>query len=514
MALPERSTVAVTVGGGDLSEDVVYAQTTFTLSASAQPGTARIKVRDPGTLYSFTEGSIIELKIDGKRMWRGYLFEVEMGYEFEDDASVRMWTLGGVDLNILLDKLIMYNHLHPTRYPDGGGAYKRRKVVDPKSGTSGGFQIHIPKYTYDGSYIKTMLNDFDVGLVSPSIKKNRIGSVGQINPDGKFTPPGSGTTLRSFMEDVSKSVNRSQPGSTIFYIDPDAYLVYVAQDTALAPFWVGDSNPSQTINGVTGENVRGVRYRSGISSLKNDVLIFSGELDQRPESKQKLLKYSHRIDQDSVDAHGRFQYSEVVKGSFTQSRVNARANKIINQEGTPGASLEFVTFRPGLYPGQVIWVDLTSHSLLENLPIRSISMSFPQQDIIEYRVSCSYSTQDPWGMLMALKREADRGLRIPDVLVVDLRLNPNQTLDPAQDNVLVKEFPHSLGNNTYQCSYGYIRNSASVYVDGARLLDLQNPTSGSVGFQQTSPSDGQFQLANAVTGGAQVYVEYNVSGEL
>jgi len=507
-----ESTVILRIGGGDVSAYSIWQECQFTLSAAASPGTCNINLRDPDNVLSFTEGSIIELLIDGQRMWRGYLFDVEQGYVFEDNELFRKWELGGVDLNILLDKYILYNRADPRKYPDGGGTYKRRRVA--YDGRTLGYQVTVPRYTMDGDYIKAMLNDFDIDLASPTIRTSLIESVGMINPDGAFTPPSSGTTLRNFLIDVSRNVERSQPGSTIWYIDPDGYLIYKSQDTFNAPFWVGDEDPANYIGGVQGENVRGLRLGRSISNIKNDVLTFAGELDPSPGSKQERLRYSHKIDQSSVDTYGRFQYAETVTQSWLQASVNARARKIIAQEGTPSGTATFTTFRSGLYPGQILWVSSQAHGITENYPIRSITMSWVTPDITRYDVSCSYDTQDPWGLILALKRPPSRGMRQPDFAVIDLRRNPDQTIPNVERYTLVKEFPDPIGNRKYQTSYAFIRNSITVYVGGLRQVSMQDPESGTVGFKETAPGQGQFQLADDPTGGKRVYVEYHVADTL
>jgi hypothetical protein len=506
-----ESTVTIRVGGGDISSDVIYAQTQFGSAAAAQPGTCSIAVRDLDGTRSFSEGSIIELLIDGTRRWRGYLMELERTYVFEDNEEVRAWVLQGVDLNIILDKLILYNRTNPTRYPDGGGTYRRRKVT--YNGQTFGYQVTVPQNTDDDEYIRAMMADFDLDLISPTIRysgsDNKISRVGQISPDGAFTPPTAGVTLRNFLVDVSRNVQRSTPGSTIWYIDPDGYLVYTAQDLYDAPFWVGDDDPATYYNGVQGENVRNLRIGRSISNLKNDVLIFAGELDPRPSSRQTRLRYRHRIAQWSVEAYGRFQYSEVLQNSWLQGAVNARAQKIITQEATPGGTATFTTFRSGLYPGQILNVVSTAHDVEENFPIRAVTMSFPLPTLVRYDVTCSYDTQDPWGLILALKRPVTRGLKQPDFEVIDLRRNPDQT-KVAERFSYVKEYPASLGNNLYQTSFPYIRNSISVFVGGLRQVSAQDPVAGTVAFKEY-PTQGTFQLSGAPSG--KVYCEYHAQGD-
>lgn len=511
MAEPTRSTITITVGGTDISSDVIYSRTNFTSSASAMPGTCTIAVRDPNGTHSFQEGSSITLDIGADRRWRGYLFTITRGFAFAD-APVREWVLSGVDLNILLDKLVLYNHTSPNKYPDGGGTYRRKRVV--AGGVTRGWVVAVPVGTYDGDYIKAMLNDFDIDLVSPTLKKGRIDNVGVINPDGLFTPPPAGMTLRDFLTDVSRNVNRSMPGSTIWYVDPEGYLVYKEQDDAAAPFWVGDGDPSEYWNDVQGENVRDLSVTTSISSIKNDVIVWAGDLNPSPGSRQKLLKYSHKINEASVATYGRFQYSEVLASRWTQTAVNARANKVLNQEGDPGMSADFTTYRAGLYPGQIIWIRMDAHAFADNLPIRSVSMSFPLDDVVEYRVSCSYDTQDPWGLLLALKKPESRGLKQPNFYIRDLRRNPELTDPNIERYTLVREYPDSLGGRRYQCAFGYIRDSLVVHVGGLRVVSAQDPETGTVGFLQTNPETGLFKLAEDPTGGKRVYCEYFASGTL
>jgi len=509
MADPTRSTIAISVGGWDISADVIYSRTNFTSSASAQPGTCTITVR-AGT-HDFQEGSHILLDIDGQRRWRGYLFTVARGYAFAD-APVGEWVLSGVDLNILLDKLILYNHAHPNRYPDGAGVYQRKKVYD--NGVSKGWVVAVPKGTYDDAYIRTMLDDFDIDLVSPTIKKGRIETVGVLNPDAAFTPPPAGMTLRDFLTNVSRHVNRSMPGSTIWYVDPEGYLVYKAQDNDSAPFWVGDEDPAVYYGGVQGENVRDLSVTTSISNIKDDVLVWAGDLNPSPGSRQKLLKYSHKVNEASVATYGRFQYSEVLSSKWTQTAVNARANKIINQEGESGMSADFTTYRAGLYPGQLIFIRMQAHDFIDNLPIRSISMNFPLPNVVEYRVSCSYDTQDPWGLLLALKRPEGSGLQQPNWYVRDLLKNPEQRDPNIERYTFVKERPTAVGGRRYQCTFAYIRDSLTVYVGGIKQISALDPETGTVGFLQTNPETGLFKLDADATAGKSVYCEYYASGTL
>ncbi|MEY2669084.1 MAG: hypothetical protein RJA59_1722, partial [Pseudomonadota bacterium] len=241
MAIPDPVEVAILIDDVDVTPIVVWNQTTFTSVAGAQPGTCSIVFREPKDSWEAKclvtdTGANIKLYLNGVLNWQGYLFTVEWGYVFPSDPGDRQWKLSGVDLNILFDKLILWNHDHPTRSLDGDGTYKRVK-------TEGGYIVTVPRHTYDREYIKAMIKDTDLDLVQPQIKTSLVSQVGQINPDGKFTPPTPGLSFRAFMQDVSANVQRSTPGSTIWYIDPAGYLVYKEQDTDIAPHSVSDTDP-------------------------------------------------------------------------------------------------------------------------------------------------------------------------------------------------------------------------------------------------------------------------------
>jgi len=490
MALPDQVEVAIYVGDADVTGLVVWGATSFQSVASAQPGTCSITLREPGADVPL--GSNIRCYLNGDLAWQGFLFTMDWGYVFGADSGDRRWTLSGVDLNILFDKLILWNHSYPTRSLTGGGTYHREK-------TEGGYIVAVPRHTYDREYIKAMLKDTDIDLVSPSINIERqISQVGQINPDGKFAPPTPGLNLRAFMQDVSANVQRATPGSTIWYISPDAYLVYKEQDTDIAPFSVGDTDPAKEVM------VRDLRLTSDISRIKNDVLIFTGNLNPDPASTQNHLLYRHSINQGSVNSYGRFQYSEVLGTSWLQGSVNARASKILAQEGIPAGRAEFTTHRAGLFPGQLVNIYSGAHGILENYPIRSIDISFLNSTTVAYRVTCSYDTQDPWGLLLALKRPAIRGLVQPAFLVID-RTKTGGTVEPAATYTLVKEYPKALNGHKWQCSYAYIKYSMVVFVNGLRKVSV--PEEGTtVGFKETDPDNGIFYMDAS----GKPYVEYHV----
>jgi len=525
--------VTITVGDDDISGRVIFAETNFHSVAAAQPGSCVVAVRG---LSTFTAGrDLISLYINGQRKWWGYLFIVEQGYIFPDDPEPKV-ILHGVDLNILFDKLFMYNHDHETWYPDGGGTYKREKVV-ADDGKITGYLVTVPKDTWDKDYIVTMMKDFDLDKVSPLIRygqtaahDSKIHSFAQINTgdyEENWTPPSSGTSLRAFFTDVSANIVRTQPGSAIWYIDPEGYIVWDDIDRAFMDFAVGDGG-SEVVP------VRDLRITTDVSSLKNDVIVFTGTLDPTPTSTQEHLRYVHKINNPSVSLFGRFQWSEVMGSSWMDGMINARATKVLNQQGVPAMTAEFTIFSKTLvdmglssdtlYPGRIARIFSDSHTFMVydptfglqeldglNVPIRSISMNFPTQDIVEYKVTCGFDTQDPWGLLLALKRPPTRGLVQPNFNIIDRTRTPTTYIE-STPMTLVKEYATPLSGHRWQLTYAYIRNSLTVVVGGLRLNGLPvpegEPLSGAIGFIEDDPNGGVFYAD--VRSSSSVYVEYHV----
>ena len=549
MSIEEYAEVTITVGEKDVTGDVVFRETNFQVVAAAQPGACQITLRG---LHSFMPGrDLICLYINGKRMWWGYLFIFEQGFVFPDDPEPRV-ILHGVDLNIIFDKLVLYNRANPLKYPDGSipsVAWAARMGLPPSAkGTRGykvehveiekgkvtGYLISVPPHTMDRDYIQKMLRDFDLDLISPLIKWGqpgqaphdiRIEEISEINTGdtaNTWTPPAAGTTLRAFFQDVSTNIIRSQPGSAIWYIDPEGYIVWRAQDFEKGPM-VGDA-PGGLLT-------RNLSITTDVSRLKNDVIVFTGTLDPQPQSTQEFLKFIHKTNDPSINYFGRFQWSEVMGSDWDPGMIKARANKVITQEGVPAMRAEFTVFQSGLYPGQIIEINSSAHTFVTYdpdlglqtwnsvlLPVRSLEMTFPTPNVVEYRATCSYDTQDPWGLLLALKRPPARGFVQPNFNVIDRTREPDPGEElayiTASGMIHVKEWPSRRSGNQYKTTYAYIRNSLNIcFLDdkglGRRMTNVPEPDSGIMGFIEDNPDLGLFSVDPSMSS-RRVWCEYHV----
>lgn len=501
--------VQVLINGTDVSDHTIWAETQFESRASAEPGTATVSLNGS---FSYLEGSVVELWLD-RRMWMGYAMQVEKTYLFPDSPQPKT-IYHCVDLNILFDKLIVYNHRNPALYPDGGGTYKRSKEGP----------ITIPPNTLDIDYIKAMLKDTDIDKVKPTISLNltEVGYLNTTTSDGtaNWTPPSSGITIRGLIADVAANVNRSQPGSMVWYINPDGWLVYkgVEGSENQAPFAINDGSGS----GVTAKNLS-VTIDS--SHVKNNVLVFAGKADQTISSQAEYLYYAHYEIPGSVAAYGLHQWAESVSG-WSRASVIARAKKIAYQEGGPTIVARFQIYEQGLFPGQLVTINSSQHTYTWfdtaingikttsqlNLPIREVRTSFVTKDQPIFDVTCSIDTQDPWGLLLAL-RKSGNGFDTPSYEYIALA--PGEQPLPAMWYTHVSEFPVKVSGNTYQTAYGYLAFSLNVWVEGVNqsFIDPNSPIDPAIatangGFIETNPDTGRFTLGQTPPAGSRVFVRY------
>ena len=454
------------------------------------PGTADITLKDDKNELDIREGAYVRCNIDGKNVWAGYAFTIDRGFWFSDDATRnRKWVLHCTDLNILLDKLYIWNHAHPDQFPDAQGRWPNGNV---------------PLGTTDRTALIYGLSDTDINLVTPTINltARTVETCVIIPPDAKgyFLMP-AGTVIRGYIDDIAANSNKAAPGSVVYYIDPDANLFYDMQDTVVADFEVGEG----TTGGV---ETQGLTVTTDISTIKNDVILFNQELDPSPDSTQSKFLYRHNQLTASVNQYGLFQYSEVVSG-WSPLGLQVRSKNLLFKEGTPAMRAEFTVFRPGLLPGQIVTVTSATYGFSQPLPIRQVDISFPTPNYAQFTVTCSFDTNDPWGLLLALKRPPSRGFVPPRF--------ETRTLDDTQPPpavpvfTFIRETPRSLGGGHYQLSYAYIRYGLAVHRGGLRLTSVGHDPGDELGFNETDPDKGQFNLLDK--GGA-IYAEYHVAHNL
>ena len=82
--------VIITIGGQDITDDVIFADAEFVSAAKGRAGTAKFRIKDLEKQYAFSTGDSLTLDIDGIRKWGGYVGKIERGYFFEADCTCRV----------------------------------------------------------------------------------------------------------------------------------------------------------------------------------------------------------------------------------------------------------------------------------------------------------------------------------------------------------------------------------------------------------------------------------------
>jgi len=487
----------VSLGFIDITNDVLYAETTFESQMAAIPGTFRVVVSDPGHTHSFTTGREITLDVDGARLYGGYVLNVSKEYFFPaDDTTIpaatkgRKWVLSGVDYNILLEKRVLYNHTNPL---------KSISTV----GTGG---------IYDGAVIRTYFTTwFDALTGFNFTNATNIEDVHQHTTG--YTPPTPGTTMKEVLDQMGAY-------GAVFYIDADKnFHFHDVQDTAAG--WGFSDNPS------LGDSPPTIGFREGemtedASAVVNDAFVWGGS----EWAGTGTVVWAHKSNAASISAHNRWQYAEVhvkEENYKSQTQVTTRANVIVdgNQSGTFAEGSKglvnpekqftgtwFAHDAPGshLRPPQVVWVDMQVFGFQMSVPLRQMQISFPGLDAngnayVQFTGQFGVLMSDPYWLWTYLKSRPGQQVSGTYAGVNNDSVNPEYGSyyqgipTPAPDG----------GTLVFTIPFSYISNTVIAYLNG--IAQRAN-----IDFTESDPAAGQVTFTSAPLVTDVVYITAVVAG--
>lgn len=375
------TSIDIKVDGSSIVADVLFAKTQFTGLADGNVGQAAVTVRNLDSQYApgdFRRGMTLELFIDGQREWDGWIFVVKRGWPFDvlDTRNVpgvpKFWTLGGLDRNILFRKRILFRQDDP---------------ADPQ-----GLKIW-PQGTTDREALLYVLENYvnltgDGLTIGPGIK-----SISTPGPDQEFTLAHVSAMLGVAFDDASKVTGG------VFYIDPDRVLQYRGDTTVSAPFALSDK---------PGTPAGSVGYREAIAwesalEMANEAWVWGAG---RGSDQPVLARYR---DEESIDAHGLWQWGDIFVGAYKQQTVNKRAETYV--EGSPDhrrghgedvPSVDCTIFTPGIRVGHVVDFYMNAYGYNEPLPVRKSTITFPTTTSAKFeleltlKVDAPFSAPDLW----------------------------------------------------------------------------------------------------------------------
>jgi hypothetical protein len=323
------SVISIKLGGVEISDRVLYSQTSFESGANPMQGSFTVVCKDPDQDFSPQNGQRLQLTIDDKPMFGGYVMEIsrELMFTVDDttypeNVKTRKWVLTGPDYNVLFDKRVVRD---PTDYKSTIAVpANKRQLKD------------AIRYFCD-NYIDTPSGlgyDIDEDMTEPygDPAVDRVIYVQQ------------SSTWRDQMEDFSDY------NAIVYYID-GSFTLCVNQYARMLMSWLFvDSHP----DGIKTVGFREGSYNSSASPMVTDALVWGGSSLANPgedlETSEGIgvvfARYptgpiedqvvqgktqKQQTEQDAVDRmalYGRWQQAEFNVGQenyLTQGSVKNRA---------------------------------------------------------------------------------------------------------------------------------------------------------------------------------------------
>jgi hypothetical protein len=365
--------VSIRIDGVDVTDDVVIEGATFRSLADGQSGEANIVIDDQEHKYTKDDigpGKRLALFIDGVREWDGWIFVVSRAWPLPamptdtPDTVPRLWKIRGFDRNILFQKRFMY------------------RVADPTNDS--GLRVW-PEDTSDKVAIEYAL-EHHVDLSGDGLTFD-IQSVGSPGPFEEFTLGYVSAPLGVLFEDASKITG------AVFYIDPQRVLRYTDDITVTAPYVLSDAPTAGQVG------YREMDAALDFSHAGNHALVWgAGKGSADPV-------FGEYIDEDSVAAHGRWQWGDLYLGAWKQQTVNRRARTYVNGSpshrrghGQPVPVARCTVFQAGFRAGQVADFRSEAFGYQQALPIRSCSITFLTKSAPRFDLEMSLKVDTPFGV--------------------------------------------------------------------------------------------------------------------
>lgn len=216
------STIVIRVGGTDITSDIIIEGAVFTSQVNGNPGTMTFRVRDDAQAYSFTSGVEVTLDVDSVRKWGGYITQAKKTYVLPvidadpPTAVQRVWSISGLDYNVLFSKRIVYKPSDPTGKLD--------------------FEYSVD--TYDDTIINDIFDNYlDIsgdGLTRTGVDRIAKAVLDVPGLGHKGLIASAGFTWKETMDSVARATGG------MYYIDPSKDLKYVDVESTSGPYELQD----------------------------------------------------------------------------------------------------------------------------------------------------------------------------------------------------------------------------------------------------------------------------------
>jgi hypothetical protein len=362
------SEVIISVGGVDITDDIIFSDAEFTSAANGRAGTCKFRVRDSAHIYTLVTGKQITLTIDGTFEWGGYISQVQRGYFFDAyDCRCRVHVVPrflevhGVDWNVLFQRRYLYDLSNPT-------------------------DVQLTQYPAD-TFDSTVINYYvanHLDLTGDGITTGLVEHVGTPSTDAPISGA-AGWTWGQFMAFINFNVG------AIWYIDPDRVLVYCDVDTPNAPYGISDDPGAGEIG------CQNLEISFDGSELANDALVWGmGQGSQDPV-------FSRVTDYDSLNEHNRWQVGAPLQAIWKQTTADRTANSYVygspqNKRGgkDDAVAVRCTVYTPGFRVAQKVAFRSVVFGFEDVIPIRVLRITFPTQTQPKWELTISHAIDAPW----------------------------------------------------------------------------------------------------------------------
>lgn len=281
------STISIKLDGVEISDRVVYNQTSFQSQANPIQGQFKVVVRDMEHDFAPSVGAKLTCHIDDVPIFGGYLMRLGRGNFFPaaDTSSPstvrsRKWILEGPDFNVLFDKRVL------------------RNTADYTSA----LEVPVGKRTISKAFAYLMNNFIDVpdGLDFVTHRDVIDTMYGTDENGGLYV--GQGKTLREQMDDFADN------GAVIYYIDAD-FAVHLHRYEVLLSPWVFTDVASA---GPTAVRFREGEYVKDFTRVATEALVWGGSTIRKPGGPAGEIVFAKYPQAPAEDAtwHGELQSAE------------------------------------------------------------------------------------------------------------------------------------------------------------------------------------------------------------
>lgn len=519
--------ITITPPGGSplsITDDCVFSRCSFSSQMGAVAGRFDVYVRDTHGTYSFTTGSEILLTVDGVPMFGGYLlmkgmtsFAPAADTTSLVDYQLRLWHLSGPDYNVVLDKRIFRS-----------AASNYQKSITVGSAVDG-----VVLRTALGSYAD--LSDFDTTSMIADIATQ---------PDTTHIVIQQGWPLRKEFETL---LNFS---GAVYYVRADKVVVWQPYEAAVKRWGFSDqpnraaitASPDAYQNSTWG--FREVEVTEDGTYLANDIFMWGGTalsqtggtvVARYQDATSSVSSGTGYYIQDgtvtggsSIDTHGRWQYAEqhfgdsqyasvnqvkmaaenMLKGSVSGTLGTAKGLRNPQWQATFKWNSENVPLLSGtpdhIRAGDLVTVDLNTFGLVKLLPVRSLTITFPD------------ASEDGTESGRIVEFEGTFGLQLSDsyLLWTYIRKHPSSASAPAASAATVPVVDAGSTTTVYGASFvdapapacdgsttvftievsatpaGYVPGTLQVWLNG--LIQRKGTD-----YTESGPSSGDFTMTSA-----------------